>query len=93
MVLRLKKLSQPQRRIILQMRDNNLYLVTNEGSDFKCWLETEDLKRVRIPVGRRTGEALHKSGWIEIVNEELTRLRRFHYRLTKKAIDAVDKGE
>lgn len=56
-------LTPAQKDVFLKMDRENYFLLTNEGSNYKCWLQKEN-SQDKIPVNRRTAESLHDKGLI-----------------------------
>lgn len=64
----IKNLSELQRKLLLIMEKKNCYLVHEEGSNFKCWLESKTGKS-KIPIRKDTANKLFKIKAIAYSNE------------------------
>lgn len=76
-----KKVTDYQVELLLLM-DVGYDLLTNEGSNFSCWLEIEN-QSVNVAVRKDSSNVLHELGLMKSVDDP--RRGHFRYRLTDKA--------
>lgn len=79
------KLSEYQLKIINEMYSKNLYLVTNEGSKYKCWLEDKLGSKCGY-VNKRTVEILFSLGLIVPFDTDTKPQNIFMYKLSDRRI-------
>ncbi|MDA1834765.1 hypothetical protein ACS2BO_27045 [Bacillus cereus group sp. BceL305] len=82
----MRELSKAQLEIVLLMHHKGYSLVCNEGANYKCWLEDEQRNKVQFTIKRNTGDSLYSKGWITSDLSVADLSRRFHHKLTDKAI-------
>lgn len=67
---------------VMLLMDVGYDLLTNEGSNFSCWLEIEQ-QPVNFAVRKDSSNVLHELGLMKSIDE--TRRGHFRYQLTDKA--------
>ena len=86
----MNKLSNYQRNVLLEVYTKGLYIVTNEGANFKCWLEDKTGFKYK-GVNKRTVEILFKEGYIVDLKNDKKSFNIFRYELSDRTLNYIKK--
>lgn len=80
-------ISQHQYAVLLEMFQSKAYLVTNEGKDYKAWLQCGDTKSP-TRISTTTAKVLFAGGWIVQSKAGQAQARKglFYYELSSKIV-------
>lgn len=82
-----KKLSITQQRVLSKMKEFDLVLVCNEGTNYSAWLEDWDGVFFET-INRNTGNALYSSGALKTLDDHNTRnVRKFYFSLSDRYLE------
>lgn len=79
----------PYQYKLLQLLANNHVLVTNEGDNFRVWLEYNGKEVKPFPIRKDSAEKLLTLGAIELDNNY--KGWKYHYKLSVKGISVLQK--
>ena len=84
----MNNLSDYQKNLLLEVYSKGLYIVSNEGVNYKCWLE--DKKGLKLKtVNRRTVGILFDEGYIVPLKNDTKNFNLYHYELSDKTLNYI----